>query len=211
MGYTPEFTVGVWVGNFDGSAMREVSGVTGSAPILHAVFEHLHARFGTTWFKTPEGVVERSVHALTGKQVASLHPEAVREKFLAGHVPLRESAEDYDEAGRVRLGPEYRGWSESAENMLVARASCAANDGAFELLSPRPGTTFLIDPDVPSTRRVAVQARGAGEAVWESQSLRFDTSSGRTFAVITEGEHRLLVRDPVTGKSAETWIRVKSL
>jgi penicillin-binding protein 1C len=211
MGYTPEFTVGVWVGNFDGSAMREVSGVTGSAPILHAVFEHLHARFGTTWFKAPEGVVERSVHALTGKQVASLHPEAVREKFLAGHLPPRESADDYDEAGRVRLGPEYRGWSESAENMLVARTSCTANDDAFELVSPRPGTTFLIDPDVPSTRRVAVQAKGTGEAIWESQSLRFDTRSGRTFAVITEGEHRLLVRDPATGKSAETWIRVKSL
>ena len=211
MGYTPEFTVGVWVGNFDGSPMREVSGVTGSAPILHAVFEHLHARFGTTWFKTPAGVVARSVHALTGKQVASLHPEAVREKFLAGHLPPRESAADYDEAGRVRLGPEYRAWSESAENMLMTRASCPVNDGVFELVSPRPGTTFLIDPDLPSTRRVAVQARGTDAAVWESASLRFDTSGGRTFAVITEGEHRLVVRDPATGRRAETWIRVKSL
>jgi hypothetical protein len=29
--------------------------------------------------------------------------------------------------------------------------------------------------------------------------------------MITEGEHRLVVRDPATGRRAETWIRVKSL
>ncbi|HMG06648.1 MAG TPA: penicillin-binding protein 1C, partial [Chthoniobacterales bacterium] len=29
IGFTPEFSVGVWVGNFDGAPMREVSGVTG--------------------------------------------------------------------------------------------------------------------------------------------------------------------------------------
>ncbi|MBE7219399.1 MAG: penicillin-binding protein 1C, partial [Caulobacteraceae bacterium] len=38
MGYTPEFTVGVWVGNFDGRPMLDVSGVTGAGPILHEVF-----------------------------------------------------------------------------------------------------------------------------------------------------------------------------
>ena len=43
---TPECTGGVWR-NFAGSPMREVSGVTGAAPILHAVAsEKLHARFG---------------------------------------------------------------------------------------------------------------------------------------------------------------------
>jgi penicillin-binding protein 1C len=32
LGYTPEFTVGVWTGNFNGTAMQNVSGVTGAAP-----------------------------------------------------------------------------------------------------------------------------------------------------------------------------------
>ena len=38
-GYTPEYTVGVWAGNFDGAPMEQVSGVTGAAPILHDLFE----------------------------------------------------------------------------------------------------------------------------------------------------------------------------
>jgi penicillin-binding protein 1C len=39
VGFTREVTVGVWVGNFDGSPMREVSGITGAAPIFRVVME----------------------------------------------------------------------------------------------------------------------------------------------------------------------------
>jgi penicillin-binding protein 1C len=211
VGYTPEFTVGVWVGNFDGAPMRDVSGVTGAAPILHTIFEQLHRHFGTTWFTTPENIVERSIHPLTGKIVADSNPHAVREKFLRAHLPAVEGPEDYDGFRRVQLGAEYRTWSESAENMLQARVSCSARGSAFQLVSPRPGTTFLIDPDLPSSRRVLVQARGTDAAVWDSESLRFDVSGGQTYAVVTEGKHRLSVRDIATGQRAETWIRVKSL
>ncbi|MBI5388025.1 MAG: transglycosylase domain-containing protein [Verrucomicrobia bacterium] len=69
-GYTPEFTVGVWVGNFDGSPMERVSGVSGAAPVLHDLFEHLHARFGTTWYERPANIVERPVNPLTGRLIA---------------------------------------------------------------------------------------------------------------------------------------------
>jgi penicillin-binding protein 1C len=34
VGYTPEVTVGVWVGNFDGAPMHNVSGITGAAPLF---------------------------------------------------------------------------------------------------------------------------------------------------------------------------------
>jgi len=33
IGYTSRYTVGVWVGNFSGAPMRDVSGVTGAAPV----------------------------------------------------------------------------------------------------------------------------------------------------------------------------------
>jgi penicillin-binding protein 1C len=37
VGYTSAVTVAVWVGNFDGSEMEGVSGITGAGPIFHAV------------------------------------------------------------------------------------------------------------------------------------------------------------------------------
>jgi penicillin-binding protein 1C len=39
IGYTREVTVAVWAGNFDGSPMEGVSGITGAAPIFRAVME----------------------------------------------------------------------------------------------------------------------------------------------------------------------------
>ncbi|OJA60464.1 penicillin-binding protein 1C, partial [Burkholderia ubonensis] len=42
VGYTSRYTVGVWVGNADGSPMWDISGVTGAAPVWSAVVGYLH-------------------------------------------------------------------------------------------------------------------------------------------------------------------------
>ena len=43
VGFSRRYTVGVWVGNFDGAPMTNVSGVTGAAPIWLAVMNYLNA------------------------------------------------------------------------------------------------------------------------------------------------------------------------
>jgi penicillin-binding protein 1C len=202
--YTPEFTVGVWVGNFDGSPMRGVSGVSGAAPVMHAVMAHLHARFGTSWFATPPSVVEADVHPLTGHRIEKGWPTGVRENFLAEHLPPIESPDDYDENGRVHLPVVYAEWLASAESSLGPQAVAAAQ---LRIVSPAPGTTFVIDPDLPSSRRVRLVASGSPTARWQSETL----SVREAEATLAEGEHRLSVIDPATGSHAETWIRVKSL
>jgi penicillin-binding protein 1C len=208
MAYTPEFTVGVWVGNFDGSAMRGVSGVSGAAPVMHAVMAHLHTRFGTSWFETPPNVVEADVQPLTGHRIEKGWPTGVREKFLAEHLPPVESPEDYDDDGRVRLPAVYAEWLASAENPLGTQA-VAANE--LRIISPAPGTTFVIDPDLPSSRHVRLVAKGSADARWQSDTLGVSAKGREAEATLAEGEHRLSVVDPTTGSRAETWIRVKSL
>ncbi|MBC7713957.1 MAG: penicillin-binding protein 1C [Rhizobacter sp.] len=42
VGFSERYTVGVWVGNFNGKAMWNVSGVTGAAPLWRAVMMELH-------------------------------------------------------------------------------------------------------------------------------------------------------------------------
>ena len=46
VGFSTRYTVGVWVGNFDGSAMWDVSGVTGAAPLWLEVMNYLHPSGG---------------------------------------------------------------------------------------------------------------------------------------------------------------------
>ena len=205
--YTPEFTVGVWVGNFNGSPMREVSGVTGAAPIMHDVMDYLHRRHGTTWFERPPGIVERDVHPLTGHLTKS--GEGAREKFLLDELPPPESPDDYDPQGLVRLPAEYAPWAAGTDNQLRTKVTVAK--AGLHLVSPSPGSTFLIDPDIPTTSLVPLVATGAEGIVWECPTLQVIVRDGKPFAKVVEGEHRLIVREPSTGKTANTWIKVRSL
>ena len=211
IGFTPEFSVGVWVGNFDGSPMREVSGVTGAGPILHSIFDHLHTNYGTSWYRKPEKIVERTIHPLTGKLLADADARGVREKFLADRLPAAESPADYDSAGNIQLGPEYSEWFRSAENSVRDRAILAETGEDLRITSPLPGSVYVVDPDVSSTRRIPLVAYGGTEMKWESESLKCASEAGLDFALATDGEHRIVVTDPTSGRHAETWIRIRSL
>ena len=214
-GYTPEFTVGVWAGNFDGSPMQGVSGVSGAAPILHDLFVHLHQRHGTTWFAPPSTLVEKWIHPLTGKSVPPNHPDALREKFLPPALPAPARATDYDPTGRVLLAPEYAPWFASSDNHLAARAALAPPDATapLRLVAPLPGTTFYLDPDLPDTsRHVRLRADGPPGIRWHSDSLKtHDDDHGQPTALLTPGHHRLTAIHPQTGAQTETWIVVKRL
>jgi len=59
IGYSTRYTVGVWVGNFSGAPMREVSGVTGAAPVWRDVMAWLHRDTPSGPSAPPAGVVGR--------------------------------------------------------------------------------------------------------------------------------------------------------
>lgn len=57
VGTTPEYVVGVWVGNADGQGRPELTGLTAAAPILFDVFDYLPNR---SWFKVPYDDMEEA-------------------------------------------------------------------------------------------------------------------------------------------------------
>jgi penicillin-binding protein 1C len=61
IGSSRRYTVGIWVGNFSGEPMREVSGVTGAAPIWLEVMAWLHRAEPSVPPAPPQGVVARRV------------------------------------------------------------------------------------------------------------------------------------------------------
>jgi penicillin-binding protein 1C len=61
VGYSDRYTVGVWVGNFSGEPMWNVSGVTGAAPVWLEVMNWLHRGTVSVPPAPPEGVVSRTV------------------------------------------------------------------------------------------------------------------------------------------------------
>lgn len=61
MGYSSRYTVGVWVGNFSGTPMRDVSGVSGAAPVWRDLMDYLHNGSRSTQPKALRGVVMQEV------------------------------------------------------------------------------------------------------------------------------------------------------
>ena len=55
MGYNQRFTVGVWVGNFSGVGVPELSGANTATPLLFQVFNAIDYNSPTGWFKAPKG------------------------------------------------------------------------------------------------------------------------------------------------------------
>jgi 1A family penicillin-binding protein len=87
VGYTPELVVGVWAGNADNEAMREISGISGAAPIWHDFMEVALRGRPAPEFQRPEGLVEVEVCALSGLLPGRDCPHRVTELFLEGTEP----------------------------------------------------------------------------------------------------------------------------
>ena len=55
IGYNRRFTVGVWVGNFSGVGVPELSGANTATPLLFQIFNAIDYNSGKGWFTVPKG------------------------------------------------------------------------------------------------------------------------------------------------------------
>ncbi len=91
VGYTPSYTVGVWVGNNDNHPMREITGVVGAAPIWNQFFEEFLKGKPTEQFIRPERIREMEICAMSGELPDGLCPEKISELFIEGTEPKEAS------------------------------------------------------------------------------------------------------------------------
>ncbi|OUC05122.1 hypothetical protein RY27_29175, partial [Litorilinea aerophila] len=89
MGFTPQLTVGVWVGNTDNEPMENVTGLSGAAPIWNAVMRKYHEGLPPIWYARPTHVTTRSVCMPSGLLPShTCQPPSQRsENFVAGTEP----------------------------------------------------------------------------------------------------------------------------
>jgi len=81
IGSSAAYTVGVWMGNFSGEPMWNVSGVTGAAPVWHDIMNYLHRRRGSVAPQPPPGVTAAAVRFRDTGETPR------REWFIAGTEP----------------------------------------------------------------------------------------------------------------------------
>lgn len=214
-GFTPEFTVGVWVGNFDGSPMQSVSGVSGAAPILHEMMEALHKRSPITWFTRPPGLVQIAVNPLTGHQPApgTTGEVPVPDWFIAANPPPKATPGDYAPDGRILLPAIYAAWYEGA-NPAIRAAMTVEPQGnrPLRILTPLSGSTYFLDPDLPGQGRwLRLRSEGPPGRRWHSTTLKFRGAEPDPECELAAGRHELVLESPGTEDRRRTTILVKQL
>jgi penicillin-binding protein 1C len=132
VGFTRDYTVGVWVGNFDGTAMRGVSGVTGAGPLWNRIMLHLHERDEPAAFDPPRGYTRVAICSTTGHAPRAGCPAAVAEWVLPRDLAfVRHPAP-------MQLGGEYDPWL--ALHVHDATAS------RLRIVFPHGGDVFVRNP-----------------------------------------------------------------
>lgn len=224
IGYTTDFTVGVWAGNFDGTPMKGVSGITGAGQIFQDIMMILHVKEDRSLpapFAVPEGLRTETVCATSGKLPNSFCRKTIREWFVKGKTPLdrctvHRQFRFANEEGEVveatfEIFPEeYRAWAAEQHLSLpppdaVPVATVAAMRSEFALLTPQNGQRFKIDPilrkEYQAIRILAhIPADVSRVRVRVSDGKKLSYAADGVWWQLQKGEHRFYLEGIQRGR-----------
>jgi membrane carboxypeptidase/penicillin-binding protein PbpC len=186
VGYTPDLVVGVWVGNPDYQPMREVSGLTGAAPIWHQFMRAVLTGRPPSEFIQPAGFVRVEICALSGLLPTAECPYRRWEWFIEGTRPtlpdtfyrqLRIDAatgrladadtppERVQEQILLDLPPQARPWARAQGLTLLSDLQAVAGEAGpaapLRLVSPSQGSAFVLSADFDAdAQRARLEAVG---------------------------------------------------
>lgn len=217
VGFTKERTVAVWAGNFDGTPMVHVSGITGAGPIFKRVMTRAMAGVTTAPLVDRTGLVSARICPLSGELAGPSCPGAMEELFIAGTQPTHDcsmhgqlAAGLSDELkqrclrlaaaeGRlVDLGLDFYDWAHneglSREPWLAAMCLGEGHADAtrpVQILHPAKGDEFLLLADLPlADQAIPVRVRA--------------TPSVGALTLVVDGASDGTLRPPFTGRIPAT-------
>ncbi|MEH2457262.1 penicillin-binding protein 1C [Nostoc sp.] len=169
VGFTTDYTVASWVGNFNGEPMRQVSGVTGAAPLWNRIMLHLHEHQEPADFPSPEGLVQLPVCAISGLRPTPDCTSVVQEYFYP------EDKSNYERENQFNLPPEYDEW-------LAKQQQSNFNSTNLRILSPHHGDLFLQYPGEEAKQKLEFKLVGnkSVPVEWWLNGEKLDTQSANS-------------------------------
>ena len=161
VGYSRRFTVAVWVGNFDASPMRRISGITGAAPILRDIAVFLDGNYSSEQFEAdssfdmPASLAHADICPVSGKLASKNCAGSVREVFPADKLPKEHCAlslkEHQEDAGAV-LGAAEGIIFPADGDVFVSSPSLAAEAQQIKFKASEEGFWFIDGQKLPCPR-----------------------------------------------------------
>ncbi len=153
VGFTEKYTVGVWVGNFDGSPMNGVSGISGAAPLFRDIMIELHRKEYPKTFERPKSLIRLKICAKTGL-IPNKNCSAVEEFFVLGTEPK-------DTCNYCGVG------------IRCVAVRVDKNIKNIYILHPQNGDIFKLDPQIPYKNQ-AIAFKVDVDSTIESFSLKLN-------------------------------------
>ena len=224
VGFTPAHTVAVWVGNFDGSPMQRVSGVSGAGPLFKSIMQRLGPGGA---FATPAGVAEALVCPASGNQPGAFCPVRQRVWMGAGALPADTCTVHREVVIDRRNGlladastpaarrqptrytvypPEFHGWMRDRGLPLPPTVTLAqagpdeapTYDAGLRVAYPVSGARFQIDPVLRrSFQRIPLEAvvdETLAGPVWWIDGAPADLPMEDAFWTLAPGSHTFELR-----------------
>ena len=230
VGYTRDVTVGVWVGNFDRTPLRDSCGVTGAGPIFHAVMLAAARHYGSAASldaiaaHTPD-VQHVSICALSGMRANAWCPTRTNEWLPIDAEALPCSWHHQSDEGLLTIyPPEFRAWAANSVGRAPRgeRAAPASRSAqrpspspapALEIANPPAGAIYSIDPTLRADfQALPLRATTATRTTitWAVDGHPIGTTSSEEPMAwpLRVGTHRIEARD-TDGRRAEAAVIVK--
>ncbi len=131
VGFTEKYTVGVWVGNFDGSPMNGVSGISGAAPLFRDIMIELHRVEYPKEFERPKSVISLKVCARTGL-IPKKECPLIEEIFIAGTEP-KDTCD----------------FCANKKEFIMLKTATQSENKVLKIIHPNDGDIFKLDPQIP--------------------------------------------------------------
>ena len=182
VGFTTNYTVAVWVGNFDSAPMQKVSGVMGAAPLWNRIMLHLHEQQEPKPFQAPTGLVQRPICAVSGARPTPACPAVVQEYLFPEDVAAYEREGDrffpkVQGDPQFKLPAEYNEWLARQPKNAIGSTKMG-----LRIVSPRNGDVFMMGKE-DASQRLEFRLVGSSKAVteWRLNDKSLAASASNSF------------------------------
>jgi penicillin-binding protein 1C len=220
IGYTRDYTLGVWVGNFDHSPMMRVSGVSGAGPIFANIILQLYKH--KSWpepFPVAPGLNRVIICPLSGKKPVAACPSRMEEWLTDRDIDIYNAGlcdmHVYrDKEIKTIVPVKFRPWAEPLGYDIKSPGNPKSDP--LIITQPKDGAIFYrlsnLAPEYQSIRIAAENADNKGKIHWYlNGELLASTEEEHEFLwQIKEGTYKLkAIADNVEISAVEIKFTIK--
>lgn len=239
IGYNKQFTVGVWVGNFSGLGIPEISGANVATPLLFKIFNTIDYDSDQQWFEQPKDCDTRIVCSETGLMPKDHCTHTVMDYFI----PLISNTQSCNNIQEVIVSPENKisycktcmpdaGYKKKMYKMItpdmqayfeernIAYEKVPAHnpdcekifkDGGPAITSPKNGSEYLISKKNPEALQLSTNTgNDVSKVYWYINNRFYKSGDAKTKQFFVPEEGPVKIScTDDKGRNRDIWIQVR--